>query len=98
MLQVALDDRLDEQRVLAGRGGGARAGRRALAERRGRAVALGDGGRDQAAVRAQGGGELRERRHAISANAAAAASSVRVTCSGVWASDGNHASNCDGGG
>ena len=36
--------------------------------------------------------------HPISANAAAAASSVRVTCSPVWASDGNQASNCDGGG
>ena len=36
--------------------------------------------------------------HATSAKAAAAASTVRVTCSEVWASDGNHASNCDGGG
>ncbi len=33
-----------------------------------------------------------------SAKAAAAASSVRVTWSGPWASDGNHASNWDGGG
>ena len=32
------------------------------------------------------------------ANAAAAASTVRSMCSGPWASDGNHASNCDGGG
>ena len=39
-----------------------------------------------------------ESSHAISANAAYAHSSVRSTCSGVWASDGNHASNCEGGG
>src|SRR3954454_650962 len=35
--------------------------------------------------------------HAISAKAAAAASAVRSTCSLVWASDGNQASNCEGG-
>ena len=45
-----------------------------------------------------------ERAHAATAgagsvsNAARAASSVRSICSGRWASDGNHASNCDGGG
>ena len=44
------------------------------------------------------GRERLERAHSISANAAAAASSVRSTCSGVCASDGNQASNCDGGG
>ena len=38
-------------------------------------------------------------RHApISVNAAVAAATVRATCSGVCASDGNHASNCDAGG
>ena len=40
------------------------------------------------------------RRHAMasSANAAAAASTVRSICSAVCASEGNHASNCEGGG
>ena len=68
--------------------------------RRVRALAVGrrvrrDRGGEQAALGAQ---RLRERHGAISSNAAAAASSVRVRCSGVWASDGNQASNCDGGG
>ena len=45
------------------------------------------------------GGEARQHvTHASSAKAAAAASTVRSTCSGVWASEGNQASNWDGGG
>ena len=98
MLQVALDDRLDEQRVVvlppgrprAGGSGGAQLGREA--------VGVGERGGEEAAVLAQRRRERGERGHLISSKAAAAASSVRVTCSGVWASDGNHASNCDGGG
>ena len=37
-------------------------------------------------------------RAATAANAASAASSVRSSCSSPCARDGNHASNCDGGG
>src|SRR5438309_1791629 len=43
------------------------------------------------------GGQLAERAHRA-ANASRAASSVRSTCSSSWASDGNQASNGDGGG
>src|SRR3954451_1115459 len=85
VLQVALADRLDDQRQP--RAGGVAVGR-------GRA-GVDDRGRQQAALRAQ---DVRERLHATSANAAAAASTVRAMCSGVCAVDGNHASNCDGGG
>ena len=55
--------------------------------------------REQAAFAAQLGGQALERLHAqkTSAKAAAAASTVRSTCSEVWASEGNHASNWDGG-
>ena len=54
-----------------------------------------DGGGEQAALAAQG---VREAHAEISSKAAVAASSVRVRWSDVWASDGNQASNCDGGG
>ena len=79
---------------------GARPGRGRRAEQRAvLAARLRHRVRQQPAAGPHGGGEVGERPHqAISANAAAAASSVRATCSGVWASEGNHASNCDGGG
>ena len=49
-------------------------------------------------LRRQGGEGIRRHRAAISSKAAAAASSVRVTCSSPCASEGNQASNCEGGG
>ena len=100
VLEVPLDDRLDEQRVGPLAAGGARPGRREGAERPVVAPHVGDGGGDQPAVGAERVGQPVERLlgHAISAKAAAATSSVRVTCAGVCASDGNQASNCDGGG
>ena len=67
------------------------------------AVAV-DRGAEQAALRAElvrqaPQGDVGGDGHAVDeANAAAAASTVRSTCSGPCASDGNHASNCDGGG
>ncbi len=97
MEQVALVDRLDEQRVVVLVAGRAGAGRgdgavRAVVGRRG------EGACQQPARAPHLAGQSVEHAHAISANAAAAASTVRFTCSGVWASDGNQASNCDGGG
>jgi len=102
VLLIALADRLDEQRVLplvparARPGGslGARPGLRRLgfsARKR---------GGEQPAHRANLAGERLERVHApdASAKATCAASSVRVTCSSVCASEGNQASNWDGGG
>ena len=55
---------------------------------------------EQAALLTQLSRDLPERLgpHAISANAAVAASRVRSTCSAVCASDGNQVSNCDAGG
>src|SRR3954471_7664628 len=110
--EIALADRLDDERDLLLPPHGARAGGGARAERR-VALALDAGGAlgvrcerrgEQPALRAQRLGQAAQRvrrRHARAhseANAAAAASTVRSTCSGPWASDGNHASNCDGGG
>ena len=105
--QVALADGLDEQRVAGGIARRARARRRRVAvrgrrrrtgrpRRRGRA-------RRQAPIGLDGGHEAGERvAHRTApgtwANAAVAASTVRSTCSAVWAREGNHASNCEGGG
>ena len=100
VLQVALDDRLDEQRVVGLAPAGARPGRGRRAEHGAvlRRAGVRHRVRQQPAAGAHGGGQVGQRPHqAISANAAAAASSVRATCSGVWAREGNHASNCDGG-
>jgi len=102
--EVALADRLDDERQLVLVAGRARPGGRerpvggrgavGLAQRAGQQPALVAQHRDEPAQ-----DRLALRRHtATSANAAAAASTVRSTCSGVWASEGNHASNCDGGG
>src|SRR5262249_43208455 len=106
--QVALADRLDDEGdVLAAalgaraRGGeGAERGvapgrqpRRGAVERRGEQPALvADRAREAArrVVRRAGHGDG-------GANGAAGASTVRSMCWGPWASDGNHASNCDGG-
>src|SRR4051812_4256689 len=105
--QVALADRLDHERDVVATSLGPRAGRREGAElrvvrrrRRPRAV---ERLRQQAALVAQrraqaAQGHVGRDAHESDANAAAAASTVRSTCSGPWASDGNHASNCDGGG
>ena len=109
MQEVALADRLDDERDVLAAAGGPRPGRGERPERR---IAVGrqprrgavERGGQQAALVADRAGEpaqrvLRRDAHAGSeANAAAAASTVRSTCSGPWASDGNHASNCDGGG
>jgi len=96
--ELSLADRLDDERDLGlpagrarpGRGGGAQrdVGRRLGPQRLGQ----------QAALRQQGGAHGAEGQSRTSRKAAAAASTVRSICSGVWASDGNHASNCDGGG
>ena len=131
--QVALVDRLDEQRVLLAP---ARRSRSARGDPRGTVARLGGGGRTRrAGCRRPLGIGRDERRHqppvltqhhaqplervvgcvpavvgalhrrahaavrcARPAKAAAAASTVRSICSPVCASDGNHASNCDGGG
>ena len=98
VLEVALDDRLHEQRVVLLAAGRARAGRRGGAELGREAVGVGERGGEKAAVLAERRRERGQRGHLISSKAAAAASSVRVTCSGVCASEGNQASNCDGGG
>ena len=96
--QLALADGLDHEgdvglaaaRARPGRGGGAQ---RAVLGRRGP-----QGVGQQAALRQQGGVHGGQR-HAQNASrkAAAAASTVRSTCSASCASDGNHASYCDGG-
>src|SRR3954452_7649892 len=103
--KVALTYRLYDERDVVGVTGRARAGRGERAEGR---VAVEPRGRgeqrlsEQAALLPQRllhAPQRRVGRGAQSdANAAAAASTVRSTCSGPWASDGNHASNCDGGG
>ena len=85
MLEVALADRLEDQRVL-------------VAVRLGRTARCGYDLGQQAALGPQLRGQALECAHETSLNAAAAASTVRVTCSGVWASDGNQASNCEAGG
>ena len=89
-------NRLDDEGVGGRVRGGARAGGHAGAE-----LATSAGGErvgQQPALVAQRGADLVQCGHQSSANAAAAASTVRSMCSLVWASDGNHASNCDGGG
>ena len=64
-----------------------------------RAGAVGDDrGGEQAALGAQRLGQALERAHETSANAAAAASTVRAMCSAVCAVEGNQASNCEAGG
>src|SRR3954452_11984761 len=89
VLEVALVDRLDELLVA---GAGQLAQPRVL-------CGIGHGVGQQTTVGTDSGGERLERgAHAISPNAAAAASTVRSTCSEVWARLGNQASNCDGGG
>ena len=100
VLQVSLADRFHEQGILLLAPARPRARGRRRAER-----AVGrSGARDRGGQQAAAGLHLRGERverighAAISAKAAAAASSVRLTCSGVCASEGNQASNCDGGG
>ena len=103
--EVALADGLDDQREVGGVTGRARAGGDGVAvagvgaaARRRRCSASASrppSSRTSAASRAA---SARRRSRRRSANAAAAASSVRSRCSEVCASDGNHASNCDGGG
>ena len=71
-------------------------------------VGAGVGGRrrvhdvgERAAAGADGLAQARDRilvaHRSMSANAAAAAAIVKSICSGVWAREGNHASNCDAG-
>ena len=100
VLEVALDDRLDEQRVVLLAAGGARPGRRGGAERA--VVRCGRRSRWRPA------GRRRPRRSRPARRARSVMRSPRTrrrrpracasTCSGVCASDGNQASNCDGGG
>ena len=91
---------LDDEGDLVAVRRGARTGRGQRAERR-RAVPFGSQrSRQQPTL---GAHRLLEATHhlcphATSANAAAAASTVRSSCSSLCASDGNQASNCDGGG
>ena len=94
-------DGLDHERDVVTMTRGARA--RAASAPSGASRAAGAGGRrvaEQAALVAHRGGEALQRalHQPISAKAAAAASSVRSRCAAVCASDGNQASNCDGGG
>ena len=104
--QVALVDRLDEQLVLR-RAAAARGPAAAIAAARGRRG--GDLVADPRAPRRAG----RPRRASAAASRASALTAPPVElgegrrappracssmCSGVWASDGNQASNCDGGG
>src|SRR3954452_15317508 len=104
--EIAFTDRLYDERDVVGVTGRAGAGRGERAEGRVAAVdgrvAVAQRAGEQAALFPQRPGQApqrRLRRNAQSdANAAAASSTVRSTCSGPCASDGNHASNCDGGG
>jgi hypothetical protein len=99
MKQRTLAYGLDEQRVLVRSVDGARARGRQGAEALVAAGGAGEGLGEQAALGLELGGQPRQRaQDATSANAAAAASTVRSTCSGRCASEGNQASNCDGGG
>ena len=92
MLQVALADRLHEQRVrLAARGDRVAVRLRAVAVAHRRRRSRPPSSRNASASRASAS-------HATSANAAAAASIVRAMCSLVCAVDGNQASNCEAGG
>ncbi len=98
MQQLALADGLDDEGDvgLVARRPRARGSRRAEGAVRARfgAQRLGE----QAALGREGGADGRERRQGSSRKAAAAASTVSSTCSASCASDGNQASNCDGGG
>ena len=98
--QEPLVDRLDQELVFVRVRLRARPGGRD--PRRGHAVARGRRPLDRAAqrlaLRRDDLAEALERAHASTANASAAASIVRSTCSASCASEGNHASNCDGGG
>ena len=92
VLEVALADRLDEQRVALAAAGaaspcdsGASPGRATASASRPPSSRSASASRSSALMRS-------------SANAAAAASTVRAMWSVVWASEGNQASNCEGGG
>src|SRR4051812_22229434 len=89
VLEVALADGLDDQRVALARG---------VAVRLGGAARRHDGLGQQPALLAQRLREALQGTHATSAKAAAAASTVWAMWSDVCASEGNHASNCDAGG
>ena len=98
MQQFALADRLDDERdlVLAPRPARPRGDRRAEGAVGGGFGA--QGRRDQVPLGEQGATDRGQRAQKASLNAAAAASTVRSMCSFVCASDGNQASNWDGGG
>src|SRR5690349_9728958 len=110
MQPVALEDHLEQQFVLAletagARAGGGHLGRTRLIERSSAVRRLGEVCSRRATLGmeclAQGLGSVARgshRRVAISANASAAASTVRLTSASLWASEGNQASNCEGGG
>ena len=101
--QVALADRLDDERVLAGRRG--RAGRRGEQAEAGRSagsttwaeigVVLAARSCAARACEARAAGS---RRSSASSSDSAAASSVRSIAASSWARETNQASNCEGGG